>query len=132
MNKEQIEQKAKEFLKDIEEIIENNVSIEYDRNEFTGNDYPYVDGFSGAAIGIKEYLEEMCYSLAKQEQGEEWIRVGDDFPKMPGEYMCYSEDGYTSVEKVSKRDIENKMIYCDATDSGHATHWRPIPKPPKK
>ena len=57
----------------------------------------------------------------------DWINVTDRLPKKSGKYICYSEEGYVSIEDYEMGEQE---IYCDNTDSGYATHWQPLPEPP--
>jgi len=59
----------------------------------------------------------------------EWINVNDRLPEHGVEVLCISEEGRISVEERMKGQ---EWIYCDKTDSGNATHWMPLPPPPKK
>lgn len=56
----------------------------------------------------------------------EWISVKERLPEKKDEYLVFSEEGYISVEKY----VGGEDIYCDSNDSGYATHWMPLPKPP--
>jgi hypothetical protein len=58
-----------------------------------------------------------------------WISVKERLPIKGDEVLCYSEEGCVSVEKIR---YNNDIPYCEQTDSGYATHWMPLPKPPKQ
>lgn len=93
----------------------------------------YFAGFA-QCDEVKRWTEAariMAESYEKRiaELEQRWISIKDSRPVVNEPVLCYSGEGVMSIEK--RRQGQNS-IYCDQTDSGYATHWMPLPKPPTK
>lgn len=118
LTKEQIEQKAKEYAK---KCYSEMPKPDKDTVELIEDDFK-----AGAECG---------YTLAKQEQVEEWISV-DEKDKLPeiGEYVL--------VNVGTDTVLKGRLLYSgwvaffsdgekEAGNIRPVTHWRPLPNPPK-
>ncbi len=104
-------------MKTKEEILDKHLS---EKGICCNREDGYIDDY-----GVYSVIETAMEEYANQDK---WISVEDSLPDEGLDVLCISEEGCMSIEK---RRYGKKEIYCDQTDSGYATHWQPLPNPPK-
>lgn len=74
------------------------------------------------------------YKIDRGEFMNEWVKIKDRLPEHTGMILVYGDVCGIELGFFSKRD--NKITYADDDDwileIKTATHWMPLPEPPKK
>ena len=75
----------------------------------------------------KAKLQAQNAELVKQ---HEWISVEDRLPEKPGKYLVYAKHWIDGIKPIIRCDLWAHG--WDKTDAFKATHWMPLPEPPKE
>ena len=68
----------------------------------------------------------------------EWIDVNERLPDCESVVLCYGftgendNDGYEKDYDLGQLNLFHETIFMFGFDSGHVTHWMPLPEPPKE
>lgn len=93
---------------------------------------PRVKGLFIQARGAIEDLQQQLEEANKKLEADNWINVDDELPKKhSGGFsqwvlVAFDCDGWSYVTK-DKYDFDSHSWM----DTDNATHWQPLPKPPK-
>jgi len=92
-----------------------------------------VEGVLQESDGIRD-VERIIKALAEELRGKEWKLIEDERP--PHEEVVllgwYTWDGAWVYEATYFSRGERVGNYSNMSEHGQATHWQPLPQPPKE
>jgi hypothetical protein len=60
----------------------------------------------------------------------EWISIKEAFPKEPCKLLVFADGYVCEADYGNLGDLE--LVFFEAFEQIHPTHWMPLPEPPKE